>query len=211
MKSGRQDEDEADDRRGWIRDHGHRDRRGMCSNRVGSASVAWKLGEHVVWETMFQSSSPGKKKGFGQWVSACIHQRLARLARGWERDFLGTVVRSRARARCVRHFTRTHSNWRRDTRPCHPRTSFPLGTLYIRALCGRFTPSAMRPPSRHSSMVHAPRVSPLHPSIASTLRRIPLARGRAGESLLSHQDYQAFRRDAFSFQVFAFLVLRDMF
>lgn len=107
-----------------------------------------------------------KKKGFGQWVSACIHQRLARLARGWERDFLGTVIRSRARARCVRHFTRTHSNWRRDTRPCHPRTSFPLGTLYIRALCGRFTPSAMRPPSRHSSMVHAPRVSPsLLPSI----------------------------------------------
>lgn len=67
MKSGRQDEDEdeADDRRGLIRDHGHRDRRTMCSNRVGSAVVvAWKLDERVVrGGTLLSSLSPGKRIG----------------------------------------------------------------------------------------------------------------------------------------------------
>lgn len=68
IKSGRQDEDEdeADDRRGLIRDHGHRDRRTMCSNRVGFAAVvAWKLDERVVRKRMFLSSS-SPEKGIGQ-------------------------------------------------------------------------------------------------------------------------------------------------
>lgn len=157
-----------------------------------------------------------ERESGSEWASG-----TSRALRGRERDSrtLRTAARSRVLARCVRHFTRTHSNWRAispTVSPCR-RVSLSAHSISARyaadplcdapavAVAGAAAAAFVAASSGRGGwwMVAGARAKRLSLPLPSPRHAtLPCA----GEpSPLSHQDYGIFRRDAFFFRAFAIL------